>query len=110
MAYFLYRGSYTPAAKAALIESGEDRSVHVADTMASLGGTLEAFYLAFGEHDFFLIAQFPDPQSAAAFGLAAAAGGAVSDFSTTPLLTWAEGLNAFKQAARAGYRPPGAGG
>jgi uncharacterized protein with GYD domain len=108
MPYYLYRGSYTSASIAALLQNPEDRSVHIKSTLAKLNGTLEGFWLAFGEHDFYLIAQLPDPQTAAAFALAAAGGGGVENFQTIPLLTWAEGINALKQATSMGYRAPGA--
>ena len=106
MAYFLFEGSYTPASLASLIQNPEDRSLHIKGIVESFGGKLDGFWLAFGDRDFVLIAQLPDPQTAAAFAIAAGAGGGVQDFKTVPLLTWAEGINAFKQAARAGYRPP----
>jgi hypothetical protein len=54
-----------------------------------------------------VIAEMPDNISAAAFSLATSAGGALKAIKTTPLLTIEEGLEAMKQAAGAGYRPPG---
>ena len=52
------------------------------------------------------IIQFPDNQAAAAFSLAAQAGGAVKAYKTTPLMSIEEGLGAMRKAAGAGYRPP----
>ena len=43
---------------------------------------------------------------AAAFSLAAAAGGAVKALKTTPLLTIDEGVAALRAAGGAGYQPP----
>ena len=72
-----------------------------------LGGTLETAYYTFGDYDISGIAQSPDNQSAAAFSLAASAGGAVKAVRTTPLMTIEEGQGAMRKAAGAGYRPPG---
>jgi hypothetical protein len=49
----------------------------------------------------------PGNVEAAAFSLAAAAGGAVRSIKTTPLLTTAEGTDAMKKAAKSGYKAPG---
>lgn len=72
-----------------------------------LGGRLECAYLAFGEYDVIGITEMPDNVSAAAFSLAASAGGGVKAVKTTPLLTLEEGIEALKKAAGSGYRPPG---
>lgn len=106
MPQFLFQGSYTPESISALLQNPEDRSVYIRSILEKLKGKLEGFWLAFGEHDFYLIAQLPDAQTAAAFALAAAAGGGVRNFRTIQLLAWSEGISAMKQAALAGYRPP----
>jgi hypothetical protein len=48
----------------------------------------------------------PDNVSAAAFALAAAAGGGLKAYKTTPLLTFEQGIEAMKKASGAGYEPP----
>jgi uncharacterized protein with GYD domain len=106
MPYFLFQGSYTPQALGALVQNPEDRSVYIRGVLERLDGRLEGFWLAFGEQDFVLIAQLPNLETAASFSIAAAAGGGVANFKTVPLLTWSEGINAMRQASRAGYRPP----
>ena len=106
MSTYLFQGCYTSAAIADMVQKPEDRSVVVRGLIEELGGKLEGFWLAFGEHDFVGIAQLPDVQTAAAFALVAAAGGGVHNFKTVPLLTWAEGMNAFKKAGGAKYRSP----
>ena len=72
-----------------------------------MGGRIESAYYAFGEYDVVGIMEMPDPVSAAAFSLAASAGGAVKAIKTTPLLTIEDGIAAMQKAAGAGYRPPG---
>jgi uncharacterized protein with GYD domain len=106
MPTYLIQGCYTAEAIAAMVKKPEDRSVAVRGLVESLGGKLEGFWLASGEHDFVGIMQLPDLQTAAAFSLAAAAGGAVHHFKTIPLLTWAEGMSAFKKAAGVKYQSP----
>jgi uncharacterized protein with GYD domain len=71
-----------------------------------LGGRLESGYLSCGDYDVVVIADMPDPTSAAALSLAASAGGALKAIKTTPLLTMEEGLEAMTKAAGTGYRPP----
>jgi hypothetical protein len=48
----------------------------------------------------------PDNVSAAAFSVAASAGGAIKAIKTTPLLSLEDGVEAMKKAATAGYKPP----
>ena len=69
-----------------------------------VGGTLEAFYYAFGEYDLIVIMDLPDNASAAALSLAVSAGGA-SKVKTTVLLTPEEIDQAAKKSFH--YRPPG---
>lgn len=106
MATYMFEGCYTSASIAAMVQKPEDRSVVVRGLAEGFGGKLEGFWLAFGEHDFVGIVQLPDAETAAAFALAVAAGGGVHNFKTIPLLTWAEGMNAFKKAGGVKYRPP----
>lgn len=73
--------------------------------MRGLGGTVEAFYFAFGESDAYVIADLPDNVSAAAVASAVGASGALSNYETVVLLTPAEIDEAVKKAVS--YRPPG---
>jgi uncharacterized protein with GYD domain len=72
-----------------------------------LGGKIECAYLAFGEYDVVVVLDMPDNVSAAAFSIAASAGGAVKAAKTTALMTMEEGIEAMRKAGTAGYRPPG---
>jgi uncharacterized protein with GYD domain len=69
-----------------------------------MGGTLEAFYYAFGEDDVFAIVDLPDNVSTAAFALTANRSGAVR-VKTTVLLTPEEVDQVTKKSID--YRPPG---
>ena len=107
MAYYLIQVAYTPEAWAAQIKNPQNRIEAVRPVVERLGGSFEGVWYAFGEYDIVGICKMPDNVSAAAFSLAATAGGAVKAFKTTPLMTTEEGLEAMKKAGAAGYRPPG---
>ena len=68
------------------------------------GGTVEAFYFAFGENDIYAIVDLPDNVSIAAISLAVGAGGGARAC-TTVLLTPEEMDKATQKAVN--YRPPG---
>ncbi|HSW41558.1 MAG TPA: GYD domain-containing protein [Patescibacteria group bacterium] len=106
MPKYLITGSYTAeGARGVLAEGGSGRRAAAGQLIESLGGTVEAFYFAFGSDDFFLIADLPGNAAAAAGGLTAAASGAIRT-RTTVLLTPAEVDAATKLSPR--YRAPGA--
>ena len=108
MAHYLFQVSYTPQAWATLIKNPHDRIEVVRPVLRKLGGDIEVSYLAFGDYDLVGIMNLPSNVEAAAFSLAASAGGAIKSIKTTPLMTVAEGVEAMKKAAAAGYVPPAA--
>jgi uncharacterized protein with GYD domain len=86
-------------------KGGSSRRDAIADTARSLGGELEAFYFAFGDHDTVVILELPDNEAAAAAALSVnGAGGAT--IKTTVLLTPEQVDEAAKRSVN--YRPPGA--
>ena len=106
MGKYLISGSYSQAGvKGLLKEGGSSRVDAIGKLLADLGGSLEAFYFAFGSEDVFLIVELPDDETAAALALTVAASGAVA-IRTTPLLT-PEQIDAATKKTVA-YRPPGA--
>ena len=106
MPYYLVQTAYTPEACAAMVKSPQDRLESVRQVVERLGGKLLSMHMAFGEYDVVGVAEMPDNVSAAAFSLAISAGGAVRAVKTTPLMTMQEGVEAFRKAGQAGYRPP----
>mgnify|MGYP003576570135 CR=1 FL=1 len=107
MAYFLLQGTYTPESWKSLVNKPVDRVEVVRKVIEKLGGKVEGAWFAFGDYDVVMIMQMPDNISAAAFSLAIAASGAFKAHKTTPLMTIADGIEAMKKAAGAGYQPPG---
>jgi len=73
-----------------------------------LGGKLHGFWYAFGEHDGWNLWEAPDNASMAAVAVAIGAGGALSSFETTVLLTVEDTMEALGKAKSIRYRPPAA--
>jgi len=90
--------------KGVLKEGGSARKAVAQKLVESVGGTLEAFYFAYGDHDVYVIADLPDNEAAVSASLqVTAAGGAT--ISTTVLLT-PEQVDAAAKAVPE-YRAPG---
>ena len=106
MPHYMLQVAYTPEAWATQVKNPQNRVDAIRPAIERLGGRVETAYYTFGDYDIVVITEFPDNVQAAAFSLAASAGGAVKAFRTTPLLTIEEGLAAVKAAGGAGYRPP----
>jgi uncharacterized protein with GYD domain len=107
MPMYLTRFSYTPEAWARLITKPEDRRVAAQQYIESVGGKLHGFWYAFGDHDGYNLWEAPDDVSMAAVAVAIGAGGALSSFQTTVLLTVEETLAALERAQSIKYQPPG---
>jgi len=105
MPKYLIQANYVgDGVKGLLKEGGTSRRAATEKAIKSLGGTLEAFYYAFGETDAFAIVDVPDNASMAAIALTAGASGAVA-VKTTVLMTPDEVDEAVKKVPS--YRPPG---
>ena len=106
MPKFMVKVSYTTEGTQGLLkEGGTGRRAAVQKLIESQGGTVEAFYFAYGEDDAYLIIDVPDPTSGLAVSLAVNASGAVR-LSTIPLITPEEIDAACKKSVP--YRAPGA--
>jgi uncharacterized protein with GYD domain len=86
-------------------KGGTAREKAAREAAESLGGSIDAFYFAFGDTDVVVIADFPDNVSAAALALAVGTGGGASA-RTTVLMSPKEIDKAAKKQVT--YRPPGA--
>ena len=91
--------------KGTIEEGGTARHGAVKAAIESMGGTLEAFYYAFGEYDVVGIAEMPSNAAVAGFALAVASAGGTGATKTTVLLSPADIDEAVK--AHPDYRPPG---
>lgn len=107
MPLYLTKFSYTPQTWAKMIANPEDRRKAAESYIESVGGKLHGFWYAFGEHDGYNLWEAPDDVSMAAVALAIGAGGALSSFETTVLLTVDETMAALRKAQQVKYEPPG---
>jgi uncharacterized protein with GYD domain len=104
MPLYCHQVSYTKEAWARLIANPQDRIDVVRVPIEKLGGKLQTAYFAFGPYDALVITEMPDNVSAAAIAIAFAAGGAVANMQTTPLVTAAEMVEALRKAGTCGYK------
>ena len=104
MPKYLVQANYVgEGIKGLLAQGGTNRRAVVEQLFASVGGTLEAFYYAFGDTDLYVIADVPDHAAMASVALTVAASGAVT-LTTTVLLT-PEEIDAAAQKSPH-YQPP----
>ena len=105
MSKYLLTGNYAADGVQSLMkEGGSNRFAAAKAAIESVGGSLDAFYYAFGESDVVGICDFPDTVSATAVSLMVNSTGAVS-IHLTPLIT-VEEIDAAAAMTPA-YRPPG---
>lgn len=107
MAKYMIKASYSADGAKGLLKDGGSKRVDAATKLIEgVGGKLECFYFAFGDHDAYIVADLPNEVSAAAIGLAVNATGLVGT-STTALMTAEQVDAACDKAATVAYRPPG---
>jgi uncharacterized protein with GYD domain len=105
MPKYLFHGHYTSEGlKGVIKEGGTGRRSAVEKLAKSVGGTLESFYYAFGDDDYYIVLDLPDHRAATAIALTASSSGAVAS-RTTVLMTPEEVDEATK--LHPSYRPPG---
>lgn len=105
MPKYLFEANYlSEGIQGLLKEGGTRRRAAVDQLFESLGGTVEAFYYAFGDEDVFIIGDLPDNACAAALAIRVNAAG-VTTCKTTVLMTAQEIDVAVKKTSV--YRPPG---
>ena len=105
MAKYLVEANYVgDGIKGLLKEGGTSRRAAVEEAAKTVGGSVDAFYYAFGETDAYVIIDVPDNVTAAGLALSIAASGVVT-LRTTVLITPEEIDRAVKSSP--GYRAPG---
>lgn len=105
MGKYLIRGTYTAEGiRGVLKDGGSARVQAVKQLVEGLGGTIEAFYFAFGEDDFVIIADGTGVPGILAGTMAAGASGTVH--TTTTVLISPDDLDAASKMLTT-YRPPG---
>lgn len=105
MTKYLFEARYAAeGARGLAREGGTARRAAIAKMTESLGGSLEAFYYAFGDVDAYVIVDLPDDVSAAAMALTVNQAGAAS-VKTIVLIRPEDMDKAGKKEVD--YRPPG---
>ncbi len=105
MSKYLISGSYTEEGlKGLLKDGGSKRMEATKQAVESLGGTLEAYYFAYGDNDVYFIADNPSNVNGIGGILLANASGAVK-LKTIVLITPEEIDEAVKKTMD--WRPPG---
>ena len=106
MRSYLLRVSYSSAGTAGVLAEGDRaRRTTIERLVAGLGGSIEAWYYAFGEDDLIIIVKAPGDVEIAALNLRVMASGAAK-IHTTVLLTGEQIDEASKK--KVDYHPPGA--
>jgi uncharacterized protein with GYD domain len=106
MPKYLWQVSYTAeGARGLALEGGTRRRETIDAMFQEAGGSMEAFYYAFGSHDLIVIGDLPDNATAAAIALRTAGSGSARS-RTTVLLAPEELDQAAQQNVE--YRPSGA--
>jgi uncharacterized protein with GYD domain len=106
MPHYLLQAAFKDTAMKRLVEHPQPREDVVRKAAESLGGRVLQFYFCFGEYDAMAVVEFPNNEAAMANSLAVSAGGAVTKFHTTTLVTPEEAVRAMQAAGKATYTPP----
>ena len=107
MAKYLIKASYNAeGVKGLLKDGGSNRKDAAEKAIEGVGGKVESFYFAFGDHDAFVIAELPSEIAAAAIGLKINSSGLVN-VSTTALLTPEQVDAACDKGSTLAYQAPG---
>lgn len=105
MPKFLFRVSLNAEGVAGVVaEGGTARREVVKNAIESVGGTLEAFYFAFGADDVVVIVDVPDQETAAGLAMQFSSSGRMA-VTTTVLLT-PEQVDRARET-QSSWRPPG---
>jgi uncharacterized protein with GYD domain len=105
MSKYLFYGSYTAEGYRGLVQEGGSKRIEAAkQALASVGGSLDAFYFSFGENDFYILVDLPDSATATAVTLAGNVSGTFG-IKGVSLLTPEELDEATKKSVA--FRPPG---
>ena len=108
MAKYLIKASYSADGIKGVMKSGGTARVEaVKKALASVDGSVESFYFAFGTDDVYVTVDAPGNVAAAAVAAAVGSSGALARYETVVLLAPAEIDDAMKLAVS--YAPPGGG-
>jgi uncharacterized protein with GYD domain len=102
--FFTYKGETLKA----LMDKPSDRRAVVSQLCASAGGSLESYYLMFGQWDGFAVVDLPDSRAAASVSLAVSSSGAFGHLESHELIDMDDLPGLLSSAAGLAYSRPGA--
>jgi uncharacterized protein with GYD domain len=106
MARYLIKASYSAEGlKGVMKAGGTSRVKAVESAVAGVGGSLEAFYFAFGADDVYVVVDAPDHRAVMAMAAAVGSSGAIESYETVVLMSPSEVDEAMQVAVD--YAPPG---
>jgi len=94
MSHYCLQISFTNQAWSHLPYNSQDHFAVVRAPIEELGGSIHATFFTTGRFDLLAIAEFPDHITPAEISVAFAHGGAVASINTSPLLTFAQAVEA----------------
>src|SRR5262245_40891301 len=100
MPFYLQQFKYSAASMKALIAKPKNRRDVAKKIIEAHGGKLHEYFLAFGEYDVVLIAEYPDNAAATAVSLTVGASGGFGGGLTMPLITMDEAVKAMTRAGK----------
>jgi uncharacterized protein with GYD domain len=101
--FFTFKGETIKA----LMDRPSDRAAVVRTLAESAGGTLEAYYVMFGQYDGFAIVDLPDSRAAGAISLAVSSSGAFGHLETHEVVAASEFSDMLERAQSLRYSKPG---
>jgi len=108
MGRYISEVSFSPQAVDAIIKNPLNRAEAVTPLFEAAGGKLIEYYFGVGQDSVFVIYELPDEIALQALTMAVFAGGAITSFKSTQIITSAEAVEAMKKAADIAYQPPSA--
>jgi uncharacterized protein with GYD domain len=106
VAKYLLKIKYSADGIGGVMKDGGSARRSAAEQLAKgVGGSVEAFYYAFGDDDAYAICDMPDNKAAATVAMTVSATGKIA-ISTVPLLTVDE-MDAIAAGNKLSYTPPG---
>jgi len=94
MSHYCLQISLTTQAWSRLADSPQDRFALVRTPIEKLGGSIQATFFTTGRFDLVALAEFPEYITPPEISVAFAHGGAVASINTSPLLTFAQAVEA----------------
>ncbi|HXR33388.1 MAG TPA: GYD domain-containing protein [Verrucomicrobiae bacterium] len=94
MSHYCLQISFTTQAWNHLSHTPQDRFAVVRTPIEQLGGSIHATFFTTGRFDLLAIVEFPEHITPAEISVAFAHGGAVASINTSPLLTFAQAVDA----------------